>query len=82
VDNKETRLSELLPGESRFILLPKSGDGTYEVSYGNTENSEPVCKDYVEGAMYHAETILAGPNGPVCKVTLPLFSELLILKMV
>jgi len=82
VDDKETKLGELHPGESRFILLPKSGDATYKVTYGKGGFSESVCQEYVESEMYHMETILESSHDSGCAVSLPLFSELIILKVI
>ncbi|MGB5474255.1 MAG: hypothetical protein WBQ78_12355 [Gammaproteobacteria bacterium] len=82
VDDKKTKLGDLLPGESRFIFLPKSGDATYKVSYGDENNSESVCEEYVEGNMYHMETVLESSQGSGCEVSLPLFSEVFILKVI
>ncbi len=81
VDDKETKIGGLSSGESRFIFLPKSGDATYKVGYVNGASSESVCQEYVEGEMYHVETLLGGARGSECLVTLPLTSELLILKV-
>lgn len=81
IDDKETSLGALLPGESRFMLLPKSGDSTYKVDFTNRSSVESVCQEYVEGEMYHVETLLSGTKGSICSVTLPLVSELLILKV-
>ena len=39
-----------------------------------------VCQEYVEGAMYHVETILLGIKGSNCTVSFPLISDLLIWK--
>jgi hypothetical protein len=82
VDDEETRLGDLLPGESRFIFLPKSGDATYKVSYVDENNSPSVCEEYVEDDMYHMETVLDRSQGSGCEVSLPLFSEVLILKVI
>ena len=82
VDGKETKLGKLHPGESRFILLPKSGDATYRVNYGKAEYPESVCQEYVESEMYHVETILESSHDSGCAVSLPLLSELFILKVI
>ncbi|MGB5607130.1 MAG: hypothetical protein WBN51_11460 [Gammaproteobacteria bacterium] len=82
VDDKETKLGDLHPGESRFILLPKSGDATYKVNYEKGGYSESVCQEYVESEMYHVETILESSHDSGCAVSLPLFSELFILKVI
>lgn len=81
VDDRETNLGELPPGKSRFMFLPKSGDSTYKVSYTNRSSVESVCQEYVEDEMYHVETLLSGTKGSICSVTLPLVSELFILKV-
>ena len=81
VDEKETNLGELPPGKSHFMFLPGSGDATYKVSYINGASMESVCQEYMEGEMYHVETLLAGVQGSQCTVTLPLTSELFILKV-
>ncbi len=80
VNEKETELGDLAPGEHRFIFLPKSGDATFTVTYRKGAESELVCSDYVEGEMYHVEVRLQGTNTSRCSVSLPLFSELFILK--
>ncbi len=82
VDDRKVYLGELHPGDSRFTFLPKSGDATYRVSYTNGTRDELACQAYVEGEMYHVELLLADTRGPVCTVTLPLISELFILKLI
>lgn len=49
VDDKKINLGELTSGKSRFILLPKSGDATYKVSYAKGSSAESVCQEYEEG---------------------------------
>lgn len=81
VNDSETKLGELHAGNSRFIFLPKVGDATYKVSYRNGPSLEAVCQEYVEGHMYHVETTLTDSQSSECKVSLPLVSELFILKV-
>jgi hypothetical protein len=80
VDDEQTILGELEPGKSRFIILPNSGDATFKVSYVKGTNTETVCQEYAEGDMYHIETLLSDNKGSKCISTLPLVSDLLILK--
>jgi len=80
VDEEKTELGDLAPGERRFIVLPKSGDATFTVTYKKGAESEAVCSEYVEGDMYHVEVRLKGTAASQCSVSLPLLSELFILK--
>ena len=80
VDEEQVELGSLDPGESRLIFLPKSGDATYSVYYENGEISKSTCKEYVGQDMYHVETKLEDSKGLNCLVSLPFFSELLVLK--
>lgn len=83
VDEKETNLGDLPPGKSRFIILPKSGDAGYRISYEIRAHSKSACGEYVEGEMYHVETILESSQGSKCMVSItPLISDLFTLKMI
>ncbi len=81
VDDKTVELGILDPEEKRFLLLPKSGDSTYSVTYQKGADSISVCSAYIEGEMYHVQTVLNGPTHSRCEVSLPLLSDLLVLKM-
>jgi len=80
VDEKEVKPDDLKPGESRFVFLPKSGESTVMISYISGGKSETICHEYVEDGMYHVEAKVSVPNKN-CKVSLPIFSELLLLKL-
>ena len=82
VDDKGTAISELQPGDSQFLFLPKSGDANYRVSFVKGSSVLHVCQEYVEGDMYHMETQLSDAENSRCDATLPLFSSLLILKAI
>lgn len=80
VDEKKVKPDDLKPGESRFVFLPKSGESTVIISYFSDGKSETICHEYVEDGMYHVEAKVSGANKN-CKVSLPIFSELLLLKL-
>jgi len=82
VNDKKLSLGDIRAGESRFLILPASGDATYKVLYGEGADVKSVCNDYVQRDMHHVETVLEGVEGSRCKVSLPLFSELLFLKLI
>lgn len=82
VNEKQTEIGDLLPGESRFIFLPKLGDATYKVTYDDETNSRTICVDYVESEMYHMETVIRSPKISECNSSLPLLSELFIFKVI
>ncbi len=81
VDDKTVDLGSLDPEDYRFIFLAKSGDSTYSVTYEIGADSISVCSAYIEGEMYHVQTELNGPTNSRCDVSLPLLSDLLVLKM-
>jgi len=82
VDEKKILLGNLSSGESRFTFLPNSGDATYKVVYEDDTNLKSVCESYVESDMYHIETLLEGSTESECEVSIPIFSDLLILKLI
>ena len=81
VDEKETKLSDLKPGQSRFIFLPKSGEATVIITYIVGEKPGTTCHEYIENGMYHVEVDINNLNNGKCKVSLPIASELLLLKL-
>ena len=82
VNQKTIALGSLEPGEHRFLFLPKSGDATFFVTYRKGSESERACTGYVEGDMYHVEAQLMGADTSRCSFSLPLLSELFILKWI
>lgn len=80
LDEKEVKFSNLEPGQQKLIFLPKSGDSTFRVvfSYGNKYLN--ACNEYVEGEMYHVEAKLNSRINSKCSSTLPLTSQLFVLK--
>lgn len=81
VDEIQKDLGDLSPGESRFIFLPKSSDAAFKVSYLRGNNTISFCSEYVEGSMYHLDIDLKGLQDSRCLVSLPIVSELFVLKI-
>lgn len=80
VDDRRLEFLDLQAGERRFALLPESGDATLLVRLGADTDAPPACQDYVQGDMFHVE-VTVSESGAQCRVSLPLLSELLILKL-
>ena len=81
VDEKQKKLPDLMPGQSSFTILPKSGDSTIKITYYYDENLETACRDYIENSMYHVEVEINSSNKEECKISLPITSELLLFKL-
>ena len=81
VDEKGIKLSDLNPGQSKFVVLPNSGESTVTVTYNIGEETGTVCHEYIESGMYHVEVDIKNLNKGRCKVSLPIASELLLLKL-
>ncbi len=82
VDEKETKISDMKPGQSRFIFLTKSGESTVTITYNSGAKSETICHVYVEEGMYHVEVEINSSNNGKCKASLPIVSELFLLKLI
>ncbi len=80
VREKAIALGPLFPGEHRFILLPLSGESPYEVSVVQAGQQKTVCQAYIEGSLYHVETVLQDDRGSKCTISFPLTSALLVWK--
>ncbi len=81
VDEKQKKLQDLIPGQSSFILLPKSGDSTIKITYYYDEIPETDCRDYIEDSMYHVEVEINRSTNKECNISLPITSELLLFKL-
>ena len=79
VDGKNIQLGRLMPGESRFMFLPKSGDETFEIRYLKDGNFLVGCRQYYESAMYNIKVVINNTNSPVCIAKLAFTNELFIL---
>lgn len=81
-NKNKIQLGRLMPGESRFIFLPKSGDSTFEITYVKGGNLIHICRQYIEGSMYTLEATIYDTETPECDVKLPLFSESFLVKLI
>ena len=82
INRNNIQLGRLMPGQSRFIMLPKTGDTTFEISYVKGGNLVHNCRQYVEDSMYSVEARIYDTRTPECNVKFPFLSESFLVKMI
>jgi len=81
VDDKSVQLGKLMPDETRFIFLPRSGDATFELSYVKGGKLIFSCRQYIESEMYNVKSVINDSDSPDCSTDSPFINELFILKL-
>ena len=79
VDDATVRIGEVLPGQSRFVRLPKRGDATFSVEFSALGNRHKGCAEYVEGEMYHVRVSVDSALAVSCSTELGVFTHRIML---
>lgn len=82
INNQAIEIGTLKQNESHFIFLPNNGGASFEMIYKKGQDTETACQEYVEGSMYHVEVVITNAGVIKCNSSLPLISDLLILKLI
>jgi len=87
LDTRVTVGATILPlgvikaGVSRFFFLPRGGDATFSMTFTSSLGHRRLCQEYVEGDMYHVDVLIGPDLEGECSTDLPLFSQLLLARL-
>ena len=73
---RDVTLGLVMPGQSRFVFLPETGDATLRVVYSVGTRRRTGCQEYVQGSMLHVNVVIGRDLEAQCGVTLPLAQRL------
>ncbi len=85
VDGEEIELGNLRTGESRFLLLPRTGKSskksTFSISFMSGDMETSVCTLGIDQSGQHVDVVLYHDIESACTLSSPILSELIVTKM-
>lgn len=81
INDEVIDLGNLRRGESRFMFLPRAETADYSITYEEDDVTQTACEVEVVGSRHHVEAKLFGrTREAICKVTEPMFTDLMVRK--
>jgi hypothetical protein len=73
--------SDISPGRSRFVRLPKRGEATFSVEFSSAGEQHQDCVEYVEGEMYHVRATVSSTLAVSCTAEPGIFGRIMLLEL-